>query len=124
MSELIENQTCPAVGYQAATVCVPVSVEPFAKAGITKTKCCGNAVIVPGRQTCSGVKNGVCSFTLAQNVCVAVPVDFGANAVVGEAYVDCLGVSSEDICSDCSFDKEPIPEVVEDPVVADDTPIA
>lgn len=37
-----ENQTCPAVGYQAATVCVPVTVEPFAKAGMTKTKCCGN----------------------------------------------------------------------------------
>ena len=26
-----ENQTCPAVGYQAATICVPVTVEPFAK---------------------------------------------------------------------------------------------
>lgn len=49
------------------------------------------------------MKNGVCSFTVSQNICVAVPVEFGVNAVVGEAYVDCLGVSSEDICTDCAL---------------------
>ena len=26
-------QTCPAVGYQSASVCVPVTVTPFAQAG-------------------------------------------------------------------------------------------
>lgn len=34
----MENQTCPAVGYQAASVCVPVTVTPFAEAGKTVTK--------------------------------------------------------------------------------------
>lgn len=29
-NELIDNQTCPAVGYQAASICVPVTIEPFA----------------------------------------------------------------------------------------------
>lgn len=109
-----ENQTCPAVGYQAATVCVPVTVEPFAKAGATRTKCCGDAAITPGKQVCGGVKNSVCSFTVSQNICVAVPVEFGANAVVGEAYVDCLGVSSEDICTDCALSDgktEPLPDI-------------
>ena len=79
-----ENVTCPAVGYQAATVCVPVSVEPYAKAGVTLTKCCGNATVVPGRQVCGGIKNGISSFTISQNICVAVPVEFGANATVGK----------------------------------------
>ena len=67
-----------------------------------------------GTIVCGGVKNGVCSFTVSQNICVAVPVEFGANAVVGEAYVDCLGVSSEDICTDCRLTDaapEPLPDV-------------
>lgn len=52
----MENQTCPAVGYQAASVCVPVTVTPFAEAGKTITKCCGDPVVVSGRDTCEGVK--------------------------------------------------------------------
>lgn len=97
-----ENITCPAVGYQPATICVPVTVEPFAKAGITRTKCCGDALVIPSRQGCTGIKNGVCIFTASQNICVAVPVEFGANATVGEAYVDCKGATSEDVCTDCA----------------------
>lgn len=30
-----ENQTCPTVAYQLSSVCVPVTVTPFAKAGTT-----------------------------------------------------------------------------------------
>ena len=108
-----ENQTCPAIGYQAATICVPVTVEPFARAGMTRTKCCGEAVVLPGRQVCAGVKNGTCAFTLSQNVCVAVPVEFGANAVVKEAFVECLGSSAADICTDCSLPEAPLPDVPE-----------
>ena len=48
MSELLDNQTCPTVGYQAATICVPITIEPYATAGTTKTKCCGNAIVVSG----------------------------------------------------------------------------
>ena len=56
MEIISENQTCPTVGYQAANICVPVSVEPYAKAGATLTKCCGNPTVIPGRQICGGVK--------------------------------------------------------------------
>lgn len=103
MDVITENQTCPTVGYQAASVCVPVTITPFANAGATRTKCCGSASVVPGRQACAGVKNGACAFTLSQNICVAVPVDFGATASVGEAYVECLGSSAEDICTECKL---------------------
>lgn len=110
LNEEMENQTCPAVGYQAASICVPVTIEPYAKAGATRTKCCGTATVVSGRVACEGVKNGTCAFTIAQDICVAVPVEFGANAVVGEAFVDCKGASADDICSDCAqaFPKDPI----------------
>lgn len=118
MEEITENQTCPAVGYQAASICVPVTIEPFAKAGATKTKCCGNASVVPGRQVCGGVKNGACAFTISQNICVAVPVDFGAVATVGEAYVDCLGASADDICTECKLDAA-VPEIPVESVKAE-----
>ena len=95
----MENQTCPAVGYQAASVCVPVTV------------------VVSGRDTCEGVKNGTCSFTISQNICVAVPVAFGAVATVGESYVNCKGATAEDVCTDCAGIPPVTEPVVPDPMV-------
>ena len=56
---------------------------------------------------CEGLKNGSCFFTITQDICVAVPVAFGAVATVSDAYVACNGASSEDICTDCQ--KTPVP---------------
>ncbi|MEG0214971.1 MAG: hypothetical protein RR685_02355 [Hungatella sp.] len=106
------DQTCPAVGYQSASICVPVTVTPFAKTGVTFTKCCGNPVVVPGRNTCEGVKNGACAFTISQDICVAVPIEFGAVATVGDTFVHCNGASADDICSDCKkIAKSNLPEL-------------
>ncbi|MEG2421417.1 MAG: hypothetical protein RSB55_07690 [Oscillospiraceae bacterium] len=96
-----EVQTCPAVGYQSVSVCVPVTVIPFAETGATRTKCCGSPLVTPGKNTCGGTKNGVCVFTISQDICIAVPVKFGAEATVGDTYVGCNGASSEDICINC-----------------------
>lgn len=98
---LNETQTCPTVGYQSASICVPVTVTPFAQTGATTTKCCGDPVVRQGRETCGGMKNGSCFFTITQDICVAVPVEFGAIATVGDTYVNCNGASEKDICSDC-----------------------
>ncbi|MEG2381040.1 MAG: hypothetical protein RSB38_05020 [Oscillospiraceae bacterium] len=94
-------ETCPAVGYQSVSVCVPVTVTPFAETGITRTKCCGDPVIAAGKETCKGIKNGSCAFTISQDICVAIPVAFGATSSVGDTYVNCNEVSAKDICSDC-----------------------
>lgn len=99
-----EDETCPAIGYQSASVCVPVTVTPFAHVGKTFTKCCGDPVVAPGRTACGGTKGGSCYFTISQDICVEVPVDFGAAADVGDAYVTCNGASAEDICTDCGED--------------------
>lgn len=98
---LAEEQTCPAVGYQTASICVPVTVSPFAKTGAAFTKCCGTPVVVPGKVTCEGERNGSCVFTISQDICVAVPVEFGAVATVGDTFVNCNAASAEDICTDC-----------------------
>ena len=97
-----ENQTCPAIGYQKATVCVPVTVTPFARAKTTTSFCCGDPIITPGRVTCPGTVNGSCTFTITQNICVAVPVDFGATTYVGAPAVQCGDATKEDVCTNCA----------------------
>ena len=119
MNEQIVSQeaipeTCPAIGYQSVSMCVPVTVTPFAQTGTTVTKCCGNPVITPGISTCGGLRNGTCSFTISQDICVAVPVAFGATAAVGDTYVSCNAVSEKDICTDCGSVVEP---TVTEPIV-------
>ncbi len=97
--DLQENETCPAVGYQAVNVNVPVTVKPFAKTGSTTTRCCGTPIVKSGKSIGQGTKNGICNFTIGQNIVVAIPVAFGAEATVGDTYVDCLGATAEEI--DC-----------------------
>ena len=107
LSQEAVPETCPAIGYQSVSMCVPVTVTPFAQTGTTVTKCCGNATITPGISTCGGLRNGTCSFTISQDICVAIPVAFGATAAVGDTYVSCNAVSDKDICTDCGSVAEP-----------------
>ncbi len=101
------------MAYQLSSVCVPVTVTPFAKAGTTVTKCCTKPTVTAGENTCSGIKNGQCVFTVSQDICVEVPVEFGATATVGDTYVACNGASADDICPDCGVTDEVVPEPVE-----------
>lgn len=94
-------ETCPATGYQPASVCVPVTVTPFATAGETTTFCCGPPIITPGIVTCPGIVNGSCIFTITQNICTAVDVEFGATASVGAPSVLCGTATGEDVCTNC-----------------------
>lgn len=91
---------CPVVGYQRSTVCVPVTVTPFAHVGTPITSCCGDPVVTAG-----GIcpqSGGICRFTIKQQVCVAVPVEFGARAVAGTPSVQCGEASNTDICVECT----------------------
>lgn len=99
-------QTCPAVGYQKASVCVPVTVTPFAHPGDTTTICCGDPIVKAETKPCDGTVGGSCSFTITQEICVSVPVEFGAVSKVGDAAVKCGEASSKDICSYCHREKE------------------
>lgn len=98
--------SCPATGFQKASVCVPVLVTPFAHAGTPITKCCGEPVVTAGDKPCSGKKNASCAFTISQTICVEVPVNFGATATVGDTFVDCLGASADNICRNCQDDDD------------------
>ncbi len=93
-------ESCPVIGYQKASICVPVSVKPYAKTCEPITTCCGAPVVTAGEAVCPGAICGTCNFTISQVVCVAIPVTFGAEAEVGEAQVECIEASCEDICDD------------------------
>lgn len=93
-----ENRPCESVFYQKETVCVPVKVTPFAKPAEAKAICCGEPIITAGT-SCSGNQTS-CSFTITQNLCIEIPISFGAVIETGTAVVQC-GTVSETEC-DCS----------------------
>ena len=62
-----ENQTCPTVADQLSSVCVPVTVTPFARTGVTVTKWCKKPTVTAGRYICDGIKKGQCVFTVSQD---------------------------------------------------------
>lgn len=90
-----------AVGYQTASLCVPVTVRPFAIPGDPIVTCCGPPIITPGSGPCSGTLNGACTFTITQSICISVPVEFGATAEVGDLVVQCGIATSENVCTGC-----------------------
>lgn len=94
-------EPCESVFYQKETVCVPVTVTPFANPGTAKATCCGEAVVTTGGQ-CSGSRKS-CSFTITQSLCIEIPISFGAVIETGDAVVQCGGVSEEPCdCSDAA----------------------
>jgi hypothetical protein len=92
-----ESDACKTVFYQKETVCVPVKVTPYAKPLEAKATCCGAPDVSVGN-VCTGNQTA-CVFSLYQNLCVEIPIEFGADVETGEAVVSCGGVS--DIPCDC-----------------------
>lgn len=90
---------CITTTSQKTTICLPVTVKPYANVGTIKNYCCGKPVVTLGAERCEGTVGGTCSFTIAQTICVEIPVDFGAETTVGDASVAC-GEIGED-CKDC-----------------------
>lgn len=95
-------ETCEAVAFQPLSVCVPVTVTPFAMEGMTTTFCCGDPIVDPEARMCDGEENGSCTFTITQNLCVRVPVTFGAIPSVGSTFVQCGEATDIDVCTNCN----------------------
>lgn len=93
-----EVQPCDRTFFQIETVCVPVTVTPFAEPGEATATCCGNP-IVSADNPCMGNRKS-CTFTIRQKLCIEIPIRFGAAVETGDAVVQC-GDVSEEPC-DCS----------------------
>lgn len=86
-----DNITCTKTAFQKANVSVPVVIKPYSYAGPTTTLCCNNPTIKNIR--CTGTTEQVCYFTITQEICIEVPIYFGAEAFMGMPLIDCLGVT-------------------------------
>ena len=86
------SSTCPTIGSQSATVCLPVSISPYAVTGPACVKCRGSAVINHTCMDCKGIVNGKCDFVISQKIQIDLPVEFGATVKVGDTYVDANGI--------------------------------
>ena len=93
---------CDTEVYQRLSVCVPVTVTPYAYAGDVTTACCGDPVVTPGTDVCEGSTGGSCYFTVSRTLCLTIPLVFGAQAETGAPSTDCLGASATETCADCS----------------------
>lgn len=113
MSEMFNEEkvpqkpkTCPALGIQNATVCLPVKVSPFAVTGPVKLQCCGEPIVLPSCGHCHGKVNGTCEFTISQKIRVELPVEFGATVNIGETFVECGCAKNEEPDKDCHCHEE------------------
>lgn len=93
---------CDTTFFQIETVCVPVTVTPFATPGEATTTCCGDPIVNPDGR-CTGEKKS-CSFTIKQRLCIEIPITFGAVIETGEAVVQCGEVTTEPC--DCDDDDD------------------
>lgn len=101
-----DKEICSAFAFQEASVCVPVEVIPYAKSGDVKVFCKGEPIIDSGCIECPGSIDSKCHFTITQKICVKVPVEFGANTLVGNPHIKCDKASSHNICKRCDVPDE------------------
>ena len=92
---------CETTVRQRTTVCVPVTVTPYALVGEITSRCCGAPIITPGVAACAARASTSCTFTVSQELCLSVPVTFGAEASVGTATTQCGTPTADDVCADC-----------------------
>lgn len=88
--------SCESTFYQTETVCVPVTVTPFATSKSATARCCGRTVVTKQDKCPTGKKS--CTFTITQPLCIEISLEFGADIDTGEASVMC-GDISETGCS-------------------------
>lgn len=104
------SESCESIFYQKESICVPVTITPYATPGTATATCCGTPIIRQGT-TCGGEQTS-CTFTVTQNLCIEIPISFGAAIETGAASVQCGNVSEEPC--DCSETPEEIPTEVRD----------
>ncbi len=113
---LSQQKFCTSKAYQKATVSVPVAVKPFSAAGKPRTFCNGDPVLRDAR--CGGkydpydewtdyrqdggkTDDEICYFIFTQEICIEVPVHFGAKVHLDQPRVECHEASTER-CDDCN----------------------
>lgn len=90
------TQGCTQTVFQQATVCVPVTVKPFAIPGEAVTICCDDPVVTNGTSFCTPSGRTECTFTVKQTLCIEIPIIFGADVITGNVSTTCDGASTNE----------------------------
>lgn len=91
-----ESQGCTRTVFQQATVCVPVTVRPFAVPGEAVTICCNEPVVTSGTAVCTPSGVTECTFTVKQTLCIEIPITFGADVSTGNISTVCERASVDE----------------------------
>ena len=105
---------CPARVFEEARVTVPFTVRAFADVDDVDVRCKGKPEIRFNCDETPGEPGKVSRFTVSQRLRVDIPIEFRADADVGEAHVDfdlhddedCNGRDDDDDCDDCDDDDD------------------
>ena len=105
------GESCESIFYQKESICVPVTITPYATPGTATATCCGNADQYVREQPVAESRHLARLRSL--RICVSeIPISFGAAIETGAASVQCGNVSEEPC--DCSETPEETPTEVRD----------
>ncbi len=90
----------PSVGYQRVAVCAAVTVTPCVRLGNVRAVRCGDPVVSARTCECPGEENASCCFTIRQELCVEVPVFFGADVELSDPSTVCISAGGGG-CAGC-----------------------
>lgn len=80
-----EPAQCPAIVHETVCVQAEITITPDVEVGEFSSFCVG-APVIGG---CDGTPVASCTFTVSQNICVQIPLNFSANATAVPAGLVC-----------------------------------
>jgi len=95
--------------YQDASVYIPVEVTSSADSGEIKTSCLGEPTVAFHEDR----RNGKYCFTIMQPICVEIPIEISAEALLGKLYIKCgdeTDTGSESVCEETGEVSIPEPQ--------------
>lgn len=93
--------------YQDASVYIPVEVTSSADSGEIKTSCLGEPTVAFHEDR----RNGKYRFTIMQPICVEIPIEISAEALLGKLYIKCgdeTDTGREPDCEVTDIGREPV----------------
>jgi hypothetical protein len=94
--------------FQNASVYIPVEVTSCADPGEIKTFCCGEPTV----SFCGNHRNGKYCFTIIQPICVEVPIELSAEALLGNLHVK-WGEETDTVCEPVCEEADTVCEEVD-----------
>ena len=77
------------IAYKKANVSVPITIKPKVDTKDAITFCYGDPVLRKRTCNCRNCCRSHCNFVLSQNICIEIPVEISADAIVKEACISC-----------------------------------